>query len=365
MWDRISSDCATDMGGLPHRAASIIANLPASTRSKSHTRSRPPPVLTAITASPTPFAPAGSHNRRRDSFAPLPPIATMPEMQQRASLLSANTTSANPDADPHAPSSIPPWVHANQASGEEIETLLTPPSLARPNTRHYKPPGPQHYKPGRKLDHLRSAEPPFLSTPISDSQQRWKPFVASGPNPYEPQGRIVDAKWMEENMPDLHPDWEGHVEDEVQPAMGGMKGLMYKGKWLISPERQERTVRLFWVSDGFLCVLGLGLVVRWMTLRSSHLWTLFGRTRMRYMSRYQLRMHYLVHWCSGSSRPAANRKIARSIRAWALCCCMQDTEHSAVLFFEEIYFRSLGLRTLHFCHRTYDVGLRTIADIIM
>lgn len=72
--------------------------------------------------------------------------------------------------------------------------------------------------------------------------------MQSGPNPYEKEGRVVDAAWMEENMPDLNPDW--HPDDEVHPGGHGIsaKGLMYKGKWLISPERQEKTVRLFWVS---------------------------------------------------------------------------------------------------------------------
>ena len=59
---------------------------------------------------------------------------------------------------------------------------------------------------------------------------------------------MVDARWMEENMPDLNPDW--HPDDEVPAGGHGLsaKGLMYKGQWLISPERQEKTMRLFWVS---------------------------------------------------------------------------------------------------------------------
>lgn len=49
-------------------------------------------------------------------------------------------------------------------------------------------------------------------------------------------------------MPDLNPNWQ--PEDESHPIAHGLtaKGLMYKGKWLISPERQEKTVRIFWVS---------------------------------------------------------------------------------------------------------------------
>ena len=64
---------------------------------------------------------------------------------------------------------------------------------------------------------------------------------------------MVDAAWMAENMPDMHPEWRGDEEEEVGNAgRRGMRGLMYKGKWLISPERQERTVRLFWVSGAIL-----------------------------------------------------------------------------------------------------------------
>jgi hypothetical protein len=72
--------------------------------------------------------------------------------------------------------------------------------------------------------------------------------MQSGPNPQEGQGKIVDAAWMEENMPHMNADWQ--PEDEVEPGPGllSAKGLMYRGKWLISPERQEQTVRLFWVS---------------------------------------------------------------------------------------------------------------------
>ncbi len=73
--------------------------------------------------------------------------------------------------------------------------------------------------------------------------------MKSGPNPCEGEGRVVDAEWMEENMPDLMPGW--HPDDEEEAAGHKIitaKGLMYKGKWLISPERQEKTMRLFWVS---------------------------------------------------------------------------------------------------------------------
>jgi hypothetical protein len=81
--------------------------------------------------------------------------------------------------------------------------------------------------------------------------------MQSGPNPQERQGKIVDAAWMEENMPQMNADWQ--PEDEVEPGPGllSAKGLMYRGKWLISPERQEQTVRLFWVSSYSLGLVAL------------------------------------------------------------------------------------------------------------
>jgi hypothetical protein len=74
--------------------------------------------------------------------------------------------------------------------------------------------------------------------------------MQSGPNPQTREGRVVDAAWMEEHMPDLNPNWHPDDEAEVEavPQRLTAKGLMYKGKWLISPERQEKSMRLFWVS---------------------------------------------------------------------------------------------------------------------
>jgi hypothetical protein len=74
--------------------------------------------------------------------------------------------------------------------------------------------------------------------------------MQSGPNPQTREGRVVSAAWMQENMPDLNPDWHPDDEAEAEGGVQGLtaKGLMYKGMWFISPERQERTVRLFWVS---------------------------------------------------------------------------------------------------------------------
>ncbi|KAK3068124.1 hypothetical protein LTR53_014545 [Teratosphaeriaceae sp. CCFEE 6253] len=174
---------------------------------------------------------------------------------------STSTTASTPPeddppatADPHKPQSIPPWVHIND--GHADSTHLRHPEHTVPNSRHYKPPPPHHYKPGRKWDHLRDAEPPLLSAPISTHQERWRGFMHSGPTPLEQQARtrVVDQAWMDEHMPYLDAGWVGDGtewgEDGGAGGTGkearGWTGLMYGGKWLISPEMQERTVRLFW-----------------------------------------------------------------------------------------------------------------------
>ena len=172
----------------------------------------------------------------------------MPEMAQRSESLPSNSmrhSSAaaaveddDTERDPHIPGSIPPWVHI---SSSEDDTLIPPP--VRPNTRHYKPP-PSHYKPGRKWDNIRTAEPPLMSAPIADHQTRWLPFMQSGPHPpwHEQGARLMSPEWMEDNVPITVRGWE--EEDEALAD----KQEELKGFWLLSPEKRERTVRLFWVS---------------------------------------------------------------------------------------------------------------------
>ena len=167
----------------------------------------------------------------------------MPEMVQREALISS-TQAAETNPDPHQAAALPPWIHANE-DGDEEDNLLAAPSHARPSTRHYKP--PTHYKPGRKWDHFRSDEPALLSAPIADHHERWRGFMASGPHPHAAEGRVVDAAWMEENMPALCGDWGNEDEKAVGHGITA-SGMMYKGMWLISPERQEKTMKLFWVS---------------------------------------------------------------------------------------------------------------------
>ena len=172
--------------------------------------------------------------------------AAMPEMAQRSESLpssnmrqsSAGIDDDEDERDPHIPGSIPPWVHI---SSSEDDTLIPPP--VRPNTRHYKPP-PSHYKPGRKWDHIRSAEPPLMSAPIADHQTRWLPFMQSGPHPplHDQGARLMSPEWMEDNVPITVRKWE--EEDEALAD----KQEELKGFWLLSPEKRERTVRLFWVS---------------------------------------------------------------------------------------------------------------------
>lgn len=176
--------------------------------------------------------------------------AAMPEMVQRSeSLISSSMRHSSQavvddddttqDRDPHVPGSIPPWVHISSA---EDDQLIPPP--VRPNTRHYKPP-PSHYKPGRKWDHRRDAEPPLMSAPIADHQTRWVPFMQSGPHPpwHEQGAQLMSNEWMEDNVPITVRGWE--EEDEALAD----RPEELKGFWLLSPEKRERTVRLFWVSQ--------------------------------------------------------------------------------------------------------------------
>jgi len=206
----------------------------------------------------------------RDSVAPHH-RAAMPEMAQRSESLPSNSmrhSSAaaavdddDTERDPHIPGSIPPWVHI---SSSEDDTLIPPP--VRPNTRHYKPP-PSHYKPGRKWDTIRTAEPPLMSAPIADHQTRWVPFMQSGPHPpwHEQGARLMSPEWMEDNVPITVRGWE--EEDEALAD----KQEELKGFWLLSPEKRERTVRLFWVSpfslqsscgQDFLYTLGFFALLR-------------------------------------------------------------------------------------------------------
>jgi len=155
---------------------------------------------------------------------------------------------SNLDAsDPHVAGSIPPWVHIND--NDEKAPFLTP-EPAIPNDRHYRPP-PRKYELGRKWDKDRTAEPGLLSAPIADEQTRWISFMQSGPNPreYRGAGIIRSPEWMADNVPVFRRQWEEEDDRDPEAATripGGFQGIMYRGKWLISPERQEKTVRLFW-----------------------------------------------------------------------------------------------------------------------
>ena len=182
----------------------------------------------------------------------------MREMQQRSSPISSTAgPSEFEEVDPHQAVSIPPWVHGNNDNTHDDDAHLLPaPQPVRPNTRHYKPP-PTHYKPGRKWDHLRSPSPPLLSSPIAEHQTRWQPFMYSGPTSQEQEAgvRIADQAWMDKHMPAMGQGWqeEDDVRADGEPVqLWSGKGLMYRGRWLISPERQERTVRLYWASRHLL-----------------------------------------------------------------------------------------------------------------
>ena len=137
--------------------------------------------------------------------------------------------------------SIPPWVHTEDDDDEgdaddecDHRRRLLPMPTAIPASHHYLPAPPhQHRAPGRKWDHLRNAEPPMITQPIATNQERWVPYMLSGPHPRGVEGaRIVSDEWMDENMSHMAV-WE---PNKVDLPSGKPKGL-----WLFSPARQRRT----------------------------------------------------------------------------------------------------------------------------
>ncbi|KAH0369034.1 hypothetical protein KCU65_g3555, partial [Aureobasidium melanogenum] len=141
-------------------------------------------------------------------------------------------------ADNRIVRSIPPWVLTEDDSDDESvdqTQRLLPPSNAVPASHHYLPAPPtQHKAPGRKWDHIRSAEPPLLDQPIDTNQQRWLPYMLSGPQPRGvPGARLVSEAWMDENMPHLTSTW--HAAEPEKPEE------KTKGLWLFTPERRSKT----------------------------------------------------------------------------------------------------------------------------
>ncbi|CAK4033951.1 hypothetical protein BST61_czeina64g000270 [Lecanosticta acicola] len=172
----------------------------------------------------------------------------MPQIPGLSSSSQPRNEPESQESDPHVPASIPPWTHLNSSASDEKAPFLPNHNIV-PNTRHYKP--PPKYEVGRKWDKYREHETALISAPIPDHQTRWIPFMQSGPNPQETRedGIVRPQSWMEANMPVCAQKWEEEDDLRVDAQGDGLKGftgLMYRGKWLISPERQEKTVRIFW-----------------------------------------------------------------------------------------------------------------------
>ena len=143
-----------------------------------------------------------------------------------------------PADDNRAIRSIPPWVHTEDDEDEDDESdqgqRLLPLPTAIPASHHYLPAPPhQHRAPGRKWDHLRDAEPAMIDQPMESNQQRWIPYMLSGPHPRGIEGaRIVSDAWMDENMAHMS-NWEpNQIEQHDEKP---------KGLWLLSPARQRST----------------------------------------------------------------------------------------------------------------------------
>jgi hypothetical protein len=125
----------------------------------------------------------------------------------------------------------------NRIDDESVDQTqrLLPLANAVPASHHYLPAPPtQHKAPGRKWDHIRSAEPPLLDQPIDTNQQRWLPYMLSGPQPRGvPGARLVSDAWMDENMPHLTNTWTA-ADSEKPPEKP-------RGLWLFTPERRSKT----------------------------------------------------------------------------------------------------------------------------
>jgi hypothetical protein len=185
-----------------------------------------------------------AYNRRRHSaamqpFQGFPASASNQAPDSQSSTFNAsNHVRDSSSADNRVVRSIPPWVHTEDDSDDEsidqTQRLLLL-ANAVPASHHYLPAPPtQHKAPGRKWDHIRSAEPPLLDQPIDTNQQRWLPYMLSGPQPRGvPGARLVSDAWMDENMPHLASTWTA-----VEPEKPSEKP---KGLWLFTAERRSKT----------------------------------------------------------------------------------------------------------------------------
>lgn len=142
--------------------------------------------------------------------------------------------------------SIPPWVlmAEDDHDPDHTQPLLFPNSSV--TAKHHYLPAPQGHKaPGRKWDHLRSAEPALLDQPLDMSSARWLPYMHAGPQPHDLTGaRLVSDEWMEQNVAGMNGPWQAH-EDESQ-------GDKEKGLWVLDPTRRKTVVSRAEVSQ-FLC----------------------------------------------------------------------------------------------------------------
>lgn len=133
--------------------------------------------------------------------------------------------------------SIPPWVLTEEEEEDKHDqrTHLISPSRAIPASHHYLPEPPnQHKALGRKWDHLRSAEPALIDQPMEVNQERWLPYMLSGPHPRGIEGaRYVSDAWMDENMPHLTQPWHSEEEKHIEEKE--------KRYWLLSRERRKQS----------------------------------------------------------------------------------------------------------------------------
>lgn len=129
--------------------------------------------------------------------------------------------------------SIPPWVMTADDDDDpnHMHPLLLP-SSSVPARHHYLHAPQQHKAPGRKWDHLRTAEPALLDQALDVSSARWIPYMHAGPQPHDTEGaRLMPDEWMEKNMPGMSGPWHAHEVDQT--------GEKEKGVWFFNRTRRR------------------------------------------------------------------------------------------------------------------------------
>jgi len=137
---------------------------------------------------------------------------------------------------------LPPWVQSVEEDDDTLDPsrYLLPhtPSRIRPASHNHMPTPKSNAVAGRIYDHVREGTPVTISSPISENATKWQQFAqasAFGRPSSSRGGRIVDEKWMQDNLPDLEAPWNPIDEDEHLEDDAGF--------WLLNPSRRKLRMR--------------------------------------------------------------------------------------------------------------------------